>query len=351
MKTKSSLLVLFLLIAGSIIAQDFKTRSLEAMGYRNESIMGINGAISYFLKVQPRDDVDRTNLILQVKPSQVLREDMSTITVSLKDEPVYTTRLVADAIDSVMTIVIPLNKRYVQEDGRFIKMRIDAKMAMSDEYCKDVDNPAIWVTVRNSSYLEVVKQDRTTYYHSLKETISEFNSVSTPVNADLDDLTSGAIVFALLKQKGGLEDIITNNYRNTDSSVGTTVLTGLYNKLPAYIQAQLPEFKAGQGLIKNVILDNGDYIFVITGKDQEGYRKAIYTLTNYKIINGSFTYTMIVDAGPPSYFDKNQLPVVFSLEELGGTPKLMEGIGALKTNYAFSLADYNAIPKKLTFHL
>ena len=71
MKTKSSLLVLFLLIAGSIIAQDFKTRSLEAMGYRNESIMGINGAISYFLKVQPRDDVDRTNLILQVKPSKV----------------------------------------------------------------------------------------------------------------------------------------------------------------------------------------------------------------------------------------------------------------------------------------
>ncbi len=185
MKTKSSLLVLFLLMAGSIIAQDFKTRSLEAMGYRNESIMGINGAISYFLKVQPRDDVDRTNLILQVKPSQVLREDMSTITVSLKDEPVYTTRLVADAIDSVMTIVIPLNKRYVQEDGRFIKMRIDAKMAMSDEYCKDVDNPAIWVTVRNSSYLEVVKQDRTTYNHSLKETISEYNAVSTPVKCRL----------------------------------------------------------------------------------------------------------------------------------------------------------------------
>ncbi|MFX9703690.1 hypothetical protein ABTO92_19215, partial [Acinetobacter baumannii] len=25
--------------------------------------------------------------------------------------------------------------------------------------------------------------------------------------------------------------------------------------------------------------------------------------------------------------------------------------GALKTNYAFSLSDYNAIPKKLTFHL
>jgi len=351
MKTKSSLLVLFLLMAGSIIAQDFKTRSLEAMGYRNESIMGINGAISYFLKVQPRDDVDRTNLILQVKPSQVLREDMSTITVSLKDEPVYTTRLVADAIDSVMTIVIPLNKRYVQEDGRFIKMRIDAKMAMSDEYCKDVDNPAIWVTVRNSSYLEVVKQDRTTYYHSLKETISEYNAVATPVNADLDDLTSGAIVFALLKQKGGLEEITTTNFRETDSISGDFVMTGLYNKLPAYVREQLPEFKNGQGVIKNIQLSNGQFVFVITGKDQEGYRKAIYTLTNYKIINGSFSYTMVVDAGPPSYFDKNQLPVVFSLEELGGTPKLMEGIGALKTNYAFSLADYNAIPKKLTFHL
>ncbi len=30
------------------------------------------------------------------------------------------------------------------------------------------------------------------------------------LNADLDDLTSGAIVFALLKQKGGLEEIATD---------------------------------------------------------------------------------------------------------------------------------------------
>jgi hypothetical protein len=351
MKTKSTLLVLFLLIAGSIIAQDFKTRSLEAMGYRNESIMGINGAISYFIKLQPRDDVDRTNLILQVRPSQVLREDMSTITVSLKDEPVYTTRLSADAIDSVMTIVIPLNKRYVQEDGRFIKLRIDAKMAMSDEYCKDVDNPAVWVTIRNSSYLEVVKQDRATYNHSLKETISEFNTIATPINADLDDLTSGGVLFALLKEKGSLEEIITTNFRETDSSFSNMIVTGTYNKLPGFIKSRLPDFKIGQGLIKNITLDNGQTVLVVTGKDQEGYRKAIYTLTNYKIINASFSNTMLVDAGAPSYFDKNQLPVVFSLEELGGTPKLMEGIGALKTNYAFSLADYNAIPKKLTFHL
>jgi hypothetical protein len=59
----------------------------------------------------------------------------------------------------------------------------------------------------------------------------------------------------------------------------------------------------------------------------------------------------VIDNGLPNYFDKNPLPVVFSLEELGGTPRIMEGVGALKTNYAFSLSDYNAIPKKLTFHL
>ena len=65
---------------------------------------------------------------------------------------------------------------------------MDAKMAMSDEFCKDVDNPAIWMSVRNSSYLAVAKQEKVTYYQSLKETILEYDRISTPVNSDLNDL-------------------------------------------------------------------------------------------------------------------------------------------------------------------
>jgi len=326
-------------------------RSLEDMGYRNESITGIAGALTYFLKLQPRDDINNSKLVLKIRPSQVLNRNISAVTVSLRDEPVYTQRLEFTALDSVMTIEIPLDKRYVQPDGRFIKMRVDAKMAMSDEYCKDVDNPAIWLTVRNSSFLSLRKQDAASFNYSLKETILEYNRISTPKNSDLDDLLSGGVLYALIKQKASLDEIVTDNFNESDT-VSNTIITGVFSKLPAFIRNQIPDVQNGQGIIIN-LQPYGDsrHVLVVSGKDQEGYKKAINTLCNYKIINSSFSTKMVIDNGIPHYFDKNPLPVVFSLEELGGTPRIMEGIGALKTNYAFSLADYNAIPKKLTFHL
>ncbi|MGL6068989.1 MAG: cellulose biosynthesis cyclic di-GMP-binding regulatory protein BcsB, partial [Sediminibacterium sp.] len=178
MKTKISLLFGLLLFVQAVFAQankeaintDPSKRTLEDMGYRNESITGIAGALTYFVKVQPRDDLNNMKLVLNIKPSPVLNSRISAVTVSLKDEPIHTERLAATAIDSVMVITIPLNSRFVQPDGRFIKVRVDAKMAMSDEFCKDVDNPAIWMSVRNSSYLAVAKQEKVTYYQSLKET-------------------------------------------------------------------------------------------------------------------------------------------------------------------------------------
>ncbi|MBX9733420.1 MAG: cellulose biosynthesis cyclic di-GMP-binding regulatory protein BcsB, partial [Chitinophagaceae bacterium] len=359
MKTKISLLFGLLLFVQAVFAQanteainaDPSKRTLEDMGYRNESITGIAGALTYFVKVQPRDDLNNMKLVLNIKPSPVLNSKISAVTVALKDEPVHTERLAATAIDSVMVITIPLNSRFVQPDGRFIKVRIDAKMAMSDEFCKDVDNPAIWMSVRNSSYLAIAKQEKVTYYQSLKETILEYDRISTPVNADLNDLLASGVLYALMKQRASLVKVKTDNYKETDT-VGNTVVTGLYNKIPAILRAQLPEFQAGQGCIANLIpYGDNRHVLVITGKDEVGYKKAINVLTNYKIINSSFSYRMIIDNGAPNYFDKNALPVVFSLEELGGTPRIMEGVGALKTNYAFSLSDYNAIPKKLTFHL
>ncbi|MCY7361939.1 MAG: cellulose biosynthesis cyclic di-GMP-binding regulatory protein BcsB, partial [Ignavibacteria bacterium] len=65
-------------------------RTMEDMGYRNESIRGIAGAVSFFLKLNPKDDVNNMRLVLKVKPSQVLNRDLSAVTVSLRDEPVYT---------------------------------------------------------------------------------------------------------------------------------------------------------------------------------------------------------------------------------------------------------------------
>jgi len=275
MKSKFSLFALFMLIMSGLLAQDAQRRTLEDMGYRNESVIGIAGALTYFLKLQPGDDVNNTRLVLNIRPSQVLNKDKSTITIALKDEPVFTQRIYANAIDSILTIVIPLDKRYVQPDGRFIKLRVDAKLCMSDEYCKDVDNPAVWINVRNSSYLDIRKQSQASYNYSLKEIIHEFDRISTPVNSDLDDLLSGGVLFALIKQKASLGEIITDNYRETDS-VSNTIVTGLFSKLPANIRAQIPDFSGGQGCIMS-LYPYGDarQVLVVTVRMPRGTGKGL----------------------------------------------------------------------------
>ncbi|TAF50213.1 MAG: hypothetical protein EAZ62_08140 [Sphingobacteriia bacterium] len=358
MKTKLILLFVLVAMVSGIQAQSIpqstetvQYRSFEDMGYRNESIIGITGAITYFIKLKPKDDVNNSKLILRLHPSQVLNSERSAVTVSLKDEPVYTERMGATAVDSIMTLVIPLDKRYVQEDGRFIKVRVDAKMAMSDEFCQDVDNPAVWMTVRNNSFIAAQKFNEVNFYQSLKETILAYDRISTPNNADLDEMLCGGVLFALIKEKRSLYEAVADNFTQADT-LNNTIIAAKLRNLPEYIKQLLPPLQPGQGVI-HVVNPYGDnrQIMVVTGADDEGFKKAMYTLTSYKIINSSFTYRMVIDKAEPNYFNKNELPVVFSLEDLGGLPKLMEGIGALKTNYAFSLADYNAIPQKLTFHL
>lgn len=328
-------------------------RSFENLGYRNESIIGISGAITYFLKLEPRDDINKTKLVLHIKPSPVLNPVRSTVTIALRDEPVYTQRIFPSTyIDSMLIIEIPMDKRFVQPDGRYVKVRVEAKMAISDEYCQDVDNPAVWISIRNSSHLAIIEHDQKSYNHSLRENIFTYNTIATPVNSDLDDLMSGAVIYALLKKKPTLLELNTTNFSPADDTLNDMIITGLVHKLPANIRAKLPVLKPNQGCITEVHpYNDARQVLVVTGITTEGYRKAIYTLTNYKILFSSFSDIMLIDIGTPNYFKKNTLPVVFSLEELGAPPRLLEGVGALKSNFTFSLSDYNAIPQKLVFHL
>ena len=65
-------------------------RTFEEMGYKDQSIVGISGAITYFVKVNPEDDIAQSKLVLYLRPSQVLNPNTSTITVSVKDASLYT---------------------------------------------------------------------------------------------------------------------------------------------------------------------------------------------------------------------------------------------------------------------
>ncbi len=348
MNPRILLTALLVLLFSGAWAQNTQ-RTFEEMGYRDQSIVGISGAITYFVKVRPDDDIDQSKLVLYLRPSQVLNPNTSTVTISVKDAPIYTQRITGASIDSLITIVVPLNKKYIQPDGRYVKLKIVARMSISDQICQDIDNPAVWVNIRNISYFTAPKQSVLSYQRSLKEAIQEYSSIATSAAADLDDVMASGIAYAFIKQ-GNKEGIIsTRNFLPTDT-LNHNIVVGIANKLPENIKSQLPVLNKGEGLIISLGAE-GNQVMVITGYDAEGYKKAISVLSNNNILNSSFSQKLLVDKAVVKPIVNSALPQVLTLEQLGGQSSLMEGVLALNTNYPFNLIDYNTIPKKLTLHL
>lgn len=355
MKSKFFLSLVLLLSVGILNAQSVRT--FESMGYDDQSIVGITGSLSYFLKVKPDDNIDQSKLVINIRASQVLNPRNSVVVVYLKDIPVWTQYVIASAIDTMFTIIVPLNKKYLQEDGRFIKLKVSAKMSIGDEYCKDVDNPACWIAIKNSSYLSTSWASQIAYQRSIKEWIGEFNSVYTPVSADLDDLTAGGILYTLLKQgsaQGSAKPVYTGTYQSQDTVPGG-IITGVADKLPYSVKQVIPALQQGQGLIMIARVNVGlvsKLVLVITGADATGYKRAINTLASNRRISSAFSDKVIINEGLPSNVSiDNPSPLITSLEDIGGVPVLMEGIGGLRQKYIFSLTEFNAIPNRLTFHL
>ncbi len=348
MNPRILLTALLVLLFSGAWAQNTQ-RTFEEMGYRDQSIVGISGAITYFVKVRPDDDIDQSKLVLYLRPSQVLNPNTSTVTISVKDAPIYTQRITGASIDSLITIVVPLKKKYIQPDGRYVKLKIVARMSISDQICQDIDNPAVWVNIRNISYFTAPKQSVLSYQRSLKEAIQEYSSIATSAAADLDDVMASGIAYAFIKQ-GNKEGIIsTRNFLPTDT-LNHNIVVGIANKLPENIKSQLPVLNKGEGLIISLGAE-GNQVMVITGYDAEGYKKAISVLSNNNILNSSFSQKLLVDKAVVKPIVNSALPQVLTLEQLGGQSSLMEGVLALNTNYPFNLIDYNTIPKKLTLHL
>jgi len=351
MKSKFLLSVVLMLSALQMFAQD---RTFKSMGYDDASIIGISGSLSYFIKVKPDDNIDQSSLVLNLRASQVLNPNNSFVVVYLKDEPVYTQRVITSALDTLLTFRVPLNSKYLQPDGRFIKVRVAAKMSIGDEYCKDIDNPACWLGVKNSSYISAPSQSDFTYQRSIKEVIQEFNSVYTPAAADVDDLMAGGLIYALVRQGAASKQVYTGIYSPSDS-VPAGIIAGTTDKLPYAVKQSLPMVSSGQGLIALVPVNVGfgqRYVLVVTGGDNAGYKKAISALASNKRLSSAFSDRLLIsDATFSSEIVAGASPLVTTLEDIGGSGELMEGIGALRKKFDFSLADFNAIPTKLTLHL
>ncbi|MBS1523352.1 MAG: cellulose biosynthesis cyclic di-GMP-binding regulatory protein BcsB [Bacteroidetes bacterium] len=355
-----SLLALALLLSTASIAQSIV--SFKAMGHDDESIYGMIGASSFYLKVSPLVEMKGSKLVLYIEPSQALIKDHSFVNIVINDRPAYSARLTKDTIEK---IAINLTPEDLSAD-KFLKIQVKTLLTVSDDKCKDLDNPAMWVKVKNYSYLSLIKTNDNFFKNvNLSNCFDSKKAIVYPANPTLHDLKAVAWAYAKLKRSMN-RDIKVYTADQLPDSVKNYVQVGNWSSLPADKKALINVApKANQGLLflskalvtyrdtarsDAKLTEPGEILFV-TGADDNGYEKTITTLGNSNILNSSFGQYILIDNAQNNYFktvDENRSKL--TLRQVGGAPNFMSGIGSLTNVYSFKNSDFSFTPKEVEIH-
>jgi hypothetical protein len=355
-----SLLALALLLSTASIAQSIV--SLKAMGHDDESIYGMIGASSFYLKVSPLVEMKGSKLVLYIEPSQALIKDHSFVNIVINDRPAYSARLTKDTIEK---ITINLTPEDLSAD-KFLKIQVKTLLTVSDDKCKDLDNPAMWVKVKNYSYLSLIKTNDNFFKNvNLSNCFESKKAIVYPANPSLHDLKAVAWAYSRLKRAMN-RDIKVYTADQLPDTVKNYIQVGNWNNLPADKKSLIHVTpKANQGLLflskalvtyKDTarsdakITEPGEVLFV-TGADDNGYEKTIAALGNMNILNSSFGQYILIDNAENNYFktvEENRSKL--TLRQVGGAPNFMSGIGSLTNVYSFKNSDFSFTPKEVDIH-
>ncbi len=336
--------------------------SFKAMGHDDESIYGMIGASSFYLKMSPQVEMKGSKLVLYVEPSQALIKDHSFLNVVINERPVYSARLTKDTVEK---IVINLNPEDVSAD-KFLKIQVKTLLTVNDDKCKDLDNPAMWVKVKDYSYLSLIKTDANFFNNvNISNCFESKRAIVYPANPTLHDLKAIAWAYSRLK-KAMNRDIKVYEADKLPDSVKNYIQVGNMAALPADKKALIkvsPQAQQGLFYLSKALVSYEDTskstakvtepgeILFITGADDVGYEKSITTLGNMNILNSSFGEFLLIDNAQNNYFrtvEENRSRL--TLRQVGGAPNFMSGIGSLTNVYSFKNSDFSFTPKEVELH-
>jgi len=368
-----TLLALVFLLSKASLAQQIV--SFKQLGYQDQAIYGMSGAVSVYPKISPLVQIEGSKLVLKLEPSQAVIKEHSFVNVIINDKPVYSARLTPDSIE---TVTINLTQQDLSE-GRFLKIQVKTLLTVTDDICRDLDNPAMWLKVKSTSYLALLKNP-----HASQADINISNCFETkraivyPADPSLNDLKAVAWAYARLK-KSQSKPILVFEADKVPDSVKNYIQVGNISALPDDKKSLIkvtPD--AGDGLLylaqsmttvtdtvtqrvmqKGKAVDTKTVtteqvpaeILFVTGDGDPGYDKAITTMGNINILNSSFGQYLLIDQAENTHItnlDENRSRL--TLKQVGGTSDFLSGIGSLKSAYTFKNSDFDFTPKEVEIH-
>jgi hypothetical protein len=351
--------------------------SFKAMGHNDdEPIFGMSGATSFYFKITPQYEINGSKLVIYFEPSQALIRDRSYINLFVGAKPVYSGRLTSD---SIQHITIALNKADVSPDN-YLKIQVKTLLSITDDQCRDLDNPAMWLKIKNYSYLSLVKSNKNFFNNiNISNCFDSKTAIVYNSNPSLHDLKAVAWAYARLKKTQN-KKINVFEISQLPDSVRNYIMVGtvptLRNDKRSLIKVT-PQ--ANQGLlylhkavttvtdtVTRMVENHGRFtpvksvsqevvpteILFVTGGDNAGYEKTITALGNMNVLNSTFGDYLLVNKAQNTFFktiDENRSKL--SLKQIGGVSDFLSGIGSLKSAFNFKNSDFSFTPKEVEIRI
>ena len=198
-----TLLAVAFLLSKASLAQSIV--SFKSIGHNDDAIYGMSGASSIYFKISPMAEINGSKLVLYFEPSQALIKESSFINIILNDKPAYSARLTKDSIQKV---ILNLTSEDLSPD-KFLKIQIKTLLTITNDICRDLDNPAMWIRVKDYSYLLLLKNTKTGLNGiNISNCFDSKRAIIYPVNPTLHDLKAVAWAYARLKKTQNRKIII-----------------------------------------------------------------------------------------------------------------------------------------------
>jgi hypothetical protein len=345
--------------------------SFKTYGHDDEVIYGMSGVSSFYFRMDPLVEMNQSKLVLYFEPSQALIKNLSYINILIADKPVFSGRMTQD---SIQRLVIPLNSSYLTDNRQFLKVQVKTLLTITDNKCKDLDNPAMWIKVKSYSFLQLVKSTKDVYKRvNISNSFESKTAIVYPTNPGLHDLKAVAWAYNKIKRSLAVSDLRVYPADKVPDSIRNYVMVGNLDQLPADKRSLISVTpQGGQGLIylykgpadsaanryrtvnsisaARQAFSNNEILFV-TGADDAGYEKAITSMGNYNILNSAFgNYLVVNTADNDRAKNLNQQRTKLTFRDVGGVSNFMSGIGSLRSTYNFKNSDFSFTPKEVEMH-
>ncbi|HEY2582770.1 MAG TPA: cellulose biosynthesis cyclic di-GMP-binding regulatory protein BcsB [Mucilaginibacter sp.] len=363
-----TLLTLVFLLSKASLAQSIV--SFKSTGREDNAIYGMSGASSFYFKISPLTELNGSKLVLYFETSQALVKEHSFINIILNNRPAYSARLTKDSIQKVS---INLSPEDVSVD-KFLKVQVKTLLTISDDACHDIDNPGLWIKIKNYSYLSLIKNNKLSGNINISNCFDSKSAIVYPSNPSLHDLKAVAWAYSVLKKSqnnkiqffeaGTLPDSIKNYIEvgklatlpeDKRSLIKITPLSneGLFyldKSVPALIDTASQTTDETNEPVAHNSTSLSEILFV-TGGDDPGYEKAITALGNRNILSSTFGDHLLISKAE-NILAKNIEGNTSKLwlQQIGGTSDFLSGIGSLKSGYSFKNSDFSFTPKEIEIH-